>query len=180
MQLDGTIDSIKLKELNFSNDVIVYRGKISGNFSSTNPDSLEGKLFILESLLVHNQQRFTMDSIQLLAANQDSLQSLTLTSDILQAELKGKYKLTEMGTVLQNAVEPYFSTDSIAAAKNKLSPYDFTINARLVNKPILKVFIDSLRKLDTVSVQSHLHREGLECIDYCAAVKVGAKPLMIL
>lgn len=175
VQLDGTIDSIKLKELNFSNDVIVYRGKISGNFSSTNPDSLEGKLFILESLLVHNQQRFTMDSIQLLAANQDSLQSLTLTSDILQAELKGKYKLTEMGTVLQNAVEPYFSTDSIAAAKNKLSPYDFTINARLVNKPILKVFIDSLRKLDTVSVQSHFAQgKGWNALIIAPAVKVGA------
>lgn len=175
VQLDGIIDSIKLKELNFSNDVIVYRGKISGNFSNTNPDSLEGKLFILESLLVHNQQRFTMDSIQLLAANQDSLQSLTLSSDILHAELKGKYKLTEMGAVMQNAVEPYFSTDSITAAEIKIAPYDFSINAKLINKPVLKIFIDSLQKLDTVSVQSHFAQgQGWNALITAPAVKVGA------
>ena len=158
VKIEGNIDSIKLKDLNFTNDVMVYRGKISGDFSNTNPDSLEGKLFILQSLLVHNQQRITMDSIQLMAGMQDSLQSLSFRSDVFNADLKGRYKLTEMGLIMQNAIEPYFSTDTIAVEK-KLSPYDFTINAQLINKPILKVFADSLQKLDTVTMQSHFSND---------------------
>ncbi|MFT3946029.1 MAG: translocation/assembly module TamB domain-containing protein [Agriterribacter sp.] len=174
VQIDGTIDSIKLKELHLSNDVIVYRGNISGDFPNTNPDSLEGKLFILQSLLVHNQQRITMDSIQLQAVRTDTAQSIHFRSDILNADLRGKYKLTEMATVMQNAIEPYFSTDTSGATK-KLSPYDFTINAQVINKPLFKLFIDSLQKLDTITIQSRFSDSvGWDALINAPAIKAGA------
>ncbi|HRP56019.1 hypothetical protein, partial [Agriterribacter sp.] len=174
VQINGTIDSIKLKALNLSNDMIVYHGKISGDFSNTNPDSLDGRLLILQSLLVHNQQRIAMDSIELLAGLQDSIQSLRFRSDVFNAEMKGKYKLTEMGTVMQHAIEPYFSTDSSGFASAQISPYDFTINAQLVNKPVLKIFIDSLQRLDTVTIQSHFNDKGWNALVNAPAVKIGS------
>lgn len=175
VQVDAVIDSIKLKELHFTKDAIVYRGNISGDFSNTNPDSLEGKLFILESLLVHNQQRIQMDTIQLLAAVEDTVQHIIFNSDILNAELRGKYKLTEMASVMQNAVEPYFATDTSHALAKAPAPYDFTISARLVNKPVLKALIDSLQRLDTVTVQSHFSDSGgWNAIVKAPAIKVGA------
>ncbi|HRQ49170.1 MAG TPA: hypothetical protein PLR74_01445, partial [Agriterribacter sp.] len=174
VQVNGTVDSIKLKELNLSNDMIVYHGKISGDFSNTNPDSLNGSLLILQSLLVHNQQRIAMDSIQLLAGLQDSIQSLRFRSDVFNAEMKGKYKLTEMGTVMQHAIEPYFSTDSNRSAPAQISPYDFTINAQLINKPVLKIFIDSLQRLDTVTIQSHFDDKSWNALVTAPAVKIGS------
>jgi hypothetical protein len=175
VQVNGTIDSIKLKALNLSNDMIVYHGKISGDFSNTNPDSLDGRLLVLQSLLVHNQQRIAMDSIQLLAEIQDSVQSLRFSSDVFNAEMKGKYKLTEMGTVMQHAIEPYFSAGSSLPAPGQISPYDFIINAQLVNKPVLKVFIDSLQRLDTVTLQSHFAEgKGWNALVNVPAVKIGS------
>ncbi|MCC6289312.1 MAG: translocation/assembly module TamB [Chitinophagaceae bacterium] len=174
LKIDGVIDSIKLKELHLSKDVIVYRGNISGDFASTNPDSLDGKLFILQSLLVHNQQRITMDSIQLVAVNTDTAQSIHFSSDILNADLRGKYKLTEMATVIQNAIEPYFSTDTSGVTK-RLSPYDFTINAQVIDRPLLRIFIDSLQKLDTITIQSRFSDSlGWNALINAPAIKVGA------
>lgn len=174
VQLNGTIDSVNLKELKFSNDLIVYKGKIAGDFSNTNPDSLEGKLFILQSLLVHNQQRIVMDSIQLLATAQDGLQNLSFRSDVLNADLSGRYKLTEMGEIMQHVMTPYFSTDTTASIAKKISPYDFTINGQLINKPLLKVFVDGLQQLDTVTIQSSFSdSRGWNALIKAPAIKVG-------
>lgn len=176
VELKGNIDSIKLQALHFTTDQIVYHGKIDGNFPNTNPDSLEGKLFILQSLLVHNQQRITVDSIQLIADVQDSVRYITLNSDFLNAALRGKYKLTEMGTVMQRNIEPYFSSADSAINKN-ISPYDFTIDANILNRPLLKTFIPDLQRLDSVGFTSHFSDTGWNALLNAPSVQVGTNKI---
>ncbi|MBX3255849.1 MAG: translocation/assembly module TamB domain-containing protein [Chitinophagaceae bacterium] len=148
------IDSIKTQPLHLTKDVFVYRGGINADFPGTDPDSLQGKLFVLQSLLVHNQHRVQMDSIQLVANGTDSARYIELKSDIVNAKLQGKYKLTEMGSVMQRSFEPYFAmTDS--TQPQTFRDYNFTLDAAVSNGPALKAFIPTLEKMDSISFHSH-------------------------
>ena len=173
--LNADIDSIRFHELHLSNDHLIYHGKINGSFPDSNPDSLEGKLFVLQSLLVHNQQRISMDSIRLEAGSLDTARYLALSSDVINARLQGRYKLTEMGSIIKKAIEPYFSAADSAGTASHAAPYDFTFHADVINNPVLKTFIPDLQKLDSVSFQSHFtDSSGWNADLHAGAVHIGS------
>jgi hypothetical protein len=152
--LHTMIDSIKPKALHFTNDNIVYRGKIDADFPITNPDSLEGKLAITNSLLVKDSLRVKMDTVLLTAGRSDSGQFVNLSSDAAYAVLQGRYKITELGYIFQQSIEPYFSVAKKDSGKLK-DPFDFTLNAKLLNAPVLKTFLPGLTKMDSVTLTTH-------------------------
>ena len=159
IQARGMIDSIKLQALHFTKEKLIYHGKVDANFPVTNPDDLQGKLTLTESVFVQNDQRITLDTLQLAAARSDSGRYLQLASPVMTARLEGKYRLTQLGAVLQQAVQPYFA---VAGNSNnaRLEPYDFTINAYVLDNPALKVFVPGLTQLDSVSLQAHFSSEN--------------------
>src|SRR4029079_15289097 len=101
--LDAMIDSIKLQPLHLAHATTIYRAKIKGNFPVTDPDHLQGNLLITQSLLIRDDQRLQLDTIKLLAGNNDSGQFIRLNSDMVNAELNGRYKLTELANIFQNS-----------------------------------------------------------------------------
>ncbi len=116
-KLTGMIDSIKLQQLHFTKDKMIYRGKIDADFPVTNPDDLQGRLFLTQSLFVHNEQRVQLDTIQMLAGRNGSNQYLQLNSDVMSAKLEGQYKITELGNIFQQAIQPYFAVAPANTAK---------------------------------------------------------------
>lgn len=177
VQLNARIDSIKTRALHLTGDELIYRGTIRGDFKNTDPDSLDGKLFILESLLVHNQQRVQMDTIQLLAGMNDTARYVQLNSDVMNAQLLGRYKLTELGSVFQQAIQPYFAMADTNSAK-KPEPYDFTINANIINGPALKAFVPQLERMDSVVLNSRFTtNEGWNASLTAPAVHIGTNQI---
>lgn len=157
--LEGMIDSLKFQPLQFTSQPIIFRGKLDANFSSTNPDQPEGELFLTQVLLVQNTQRLPLDTVQLLAGRSDTGQYIRLYSDVMNAELEGQYRLSQLGTVFQQAVQPYFAF-SPGPVQKVQRPYDFTLNAYAIDNPALKVFIPGLEKMDSVFLQSHFTNNG--------------------
>ena len=154
VQLNGMIDSIKLQALHFTKDNMIYRGKINANFPVTDPNNLQGELFLTQSLFVHNEQRVQLDTVQLIAGGSDSKQYLQLKSDVMTAKLEGRYKLMELGSIFRRAIQPYFAI-APGGSVTITAPYDFTLNAYILDNPALKVFVPGLEKIDSVSLQSH-------------------------
>jgi translocation and assembly module TamB len=154
VQMTMNVDSIKTLPLHLTADNIFYRGKITADFPVTNPDSLMGNLLVTQSLLVKNDLRIPMDTIKIDAGKSDSGRYVRLTSDVVNLQLNGQYRLTQMGNVLEEAMEPYFSTKEDSDLV-KFTPYDFTINASVINRPLLKAFLPDLQQLDPVILQSH-------------------------
>lgn len=153
--LTGNIDSIKLKELNLTQDVLVYRGKINADFPVADPDSLIGKLFVTQSLLVTDKQRIQADTIQLLSGFTAEKKFLQFDSDVAHARLEGTYTLTQLPDVLMQAIEPYYAINTGSTKKVITHPYDFTLNASVIDKPLLHQFVPALEKADGILVQSH-------------------------
>lgn len=152
------IDSIKTKTLNFTTQNAIYRGNITGDFASTNPDSLQGSLFVTKSLLVNEEHRVELDTLQLLAAVTDTGKLIDISCDLLKARLLGQYNLTQMGDVIQQAIQPYFALQPDTAIKKV--PYDFTLTATLYNKPQLKSLFPSLVRLEPVELNSRISDTG--------------------
>ncbi|MEI9944245.1 MAG: translocation/assembly module TamB domain-containing protein [Chitinophagaceae bacterium] len=154
VQMDAMIDSIKMHNLHLTPEIMIYRGKIEADFPVPNMDSLQGKLFITQSLFVQKERRLKLDTVQLVAGSNDSGRYVRLKSDVANAELYGQYKITELGIIFQQAIQPYFAIapgDSIITRE----PYDFYLNAYILDNPALRVFVPSLDRMDSVSLRSH-------------------------
>ncbi|MEP7377104.1 MAG: translocation/assembly module TamB domain-containing protein [Chitinophagaceae bacterium] len=176
-RLAGMIDSIKMQALHLTKDQMIYRGKVEGNFPITNPDNLQGKLFLSQNLFIQNGKRFQLDTVELLAGRSGNGQYLQLNSNIMSAKLEGKYKTTELGNILQQAIEPYFATGATGSIAGK-SPYDFTLNAYISDNPALKVLIPGLDKIDSVSFQSHFSdQNGWNALLKAPVVDMGANKI---
>lgn len=152
------VDSIKLKELHLMDKNLIYRGNISGDFRSTNPDSLDGDLYVTRSLLVDSATRFSVDTISLAAAVTDTGQVIALNSSLIDAKMYGRFKLTEAGKIFQKTIDPYFNIvpDSVKVDTN----YDFRIAATIGNFNQWKILLPELKQLDTVKLNGHFSGNG--------------------
>ncbi|HYC30278.1 MAG TPA: hypothetical protein VEB42_15695, partial [Chitinophagaceae bacterium] len=152
-RINGMIDSVKTMPLNFTPDPMIFRGKIDGTVSNITADHMDADVLITDALLVSNNDRLPLDSIQLLAGRTDTANYITLRSDIANVNITGQYRLSELGSIIQNTIQPYFSVTPPAAAP-ALQPYDFRFNADIVYTPILSSFVPGLETMETI------HAEG--------------------
>ncbi|GAC1707277.1 MAG: hypothetical protein NVS9B7_19480 [Flavisolibacter sp.] len=151
-QIDGVIDSIKTLPLHFTTESLVFKGKINGHASNLNADNPDANLLITKALFVSGKDRLPLDTIQLLTGKNDSANYIRFRSDILNAFIVGQYRMADLGKVIQNSIEPYFS---VAATKlPSLKPYNFRFNADLIYTPIISSFIPALTAMKPI------HSEG--------------------
>lgn len=154
LEINGMIDSMKLQALNLADEKMILRTGISGNFINLNPDDLAGHLYLTQALFVHEDRRLQMDTVEMVADRTDNGNFLELKSDVMYAKLEGRYKLTQMSGIIQNSIKPYFSIQTARPA-NAPSPYDFTLNAYIVDNPVLRIFDPKLERIDSVTLSGH-------------------------
>ncbi len=151
VRVRGTVDSIKTLPLNFTTQPLFYRGNIDADFASTNPDDLRGTLMITESQLIANGKTVPMDTLSLQAGVSDTGRFVMLTSDVANLNLTGQYKLTQLGYIFQDAIQPYF-TVLTSYQKQQVEPYNFRFNGQILYGPVFEVFVPGLKRLDPVDL----------------------------
>ncbi|HUP11221.1 MAG TPA: translocation/assembly module TamB domain-containing protein, partial [Niastella sp.] len=163
---DVMVDSIKTKPLNLTTDELVYRGKINADLASINPDSLQGTIDIIHSLLVTNNERLQLDTLHIEANTSPDSSRLLLESDIAKARLVGKYKLTQLGDIFMQAIQPYFSViapakpSSAAKATKMPAPYNFRLGLYVKDNPALKVFMPALQQFETLRLRARFSSDS--------------------
>ena len=159
--LVAEIDSIKTQPLHLTPDAIVYRGKIEARFPTLNLDALQGEAFVTNSLLVINNQRVAMDTISLLASYENNMQVIGLKTDFVNADIRGTYKLQQLGDIMIETIQPYYAINT-SAKPIYVDPYNFTINASIIDHPSLRAFLPELTRLDPVLLNaSFSNGEGM-------------------
>ena len=154
IRFTADIDSIKTQALRLTPQPVVYHGKMEGSFSNLDPDNLSGDLFITNSILVTNGQRTQLDSVRLVATNTNGLQYIRLQTPFLFAEINGHYKLTQLGDIVMQSIDPYFSLGGKPLTYRRTDPHDFTINAKAYDNPALRAFVPELKKMDSLSLSA--------------------------
>lgn len=147
VSLSMNIDSIKMKALHLTKTEYIYRGKLKANFDNTDPAALNGKLDIMSSLLVTEKDRLELDTVRLLAVHRGDSERISLRSGIANINVRGIYKVSELGSIFQQSVEPYFK-GAIPNAPPSSNKYSFTVSVHAVDNPTLKVLMPSLERFE--------------------------------
>ncbi|MBP8067174.1 MAG: DUF748 domain-containing protein, partial [Pedobacter sp.] len=111
----ANIKGAKLKTLNLVKDSMMIDATFSTNFSGDNLNNIQGDLLIEKIKLNNKKGVYNVDSVQLNASGLGIDRSLTITSDILDASIKGQYDL--------NTIIPYYK----AIAKTYIPSLDTDI-----------------------------------------------------
>ncbi|MCR6719310.1 MAG: translocation/assembly module TamB domain-containing protein [Chitinophagaceae bacterium] len=158
--IDAKIDSAKLQATNWTSDPWIIRTDIHADFVNVDPDNLDGQLLLTQLLAVKEEDRLQLDTVRMVAGTTDSSRFLRLESEIANVDMKGRYKLTQMAAVIQQLVEPHYAMGGTAA---KPDPYDFTLNATINDRPLLRSLVPGLETARGVELTSHFSdQEGVD------------------
>lgn len=152
-QVNGMVDSVKLQELNLTKGPLIVRGKIDGTIANITADNVDADLLISKGLFVSGANRLPLDTIQLKTGSRDSVNYISLRSDIANADISGQYRLNELGNIIMSSIQPYFSLGPSVNAIPKPGAYNFTFNLAVNYSPVFNSFIPGLISFDNITAQ---------------------------
>ncbi|HUR66611.1 MAG TPA: translocation/assembly module TamB domain-containing protein [Chitinophagaceae bacterium] len=152
--VNGMIDSLKTQPLHLTAGPLIARGKIEGSIANITSENLDADLLISNALFVSGTNRLPLDMILLKTGRNDSVNYLTLQSDIASARLSGRYRLSELGTIIQSSIEPYFTTGPGKVSTASLHPYNFQLTAAINYSPVFNSFVPGLSSFDNISAEA--------------------------
>ena len=152
-QIKGMIDSLKTLPLHFTPDPMIFRGYVDGTVSNISADNMDANVLVTNALIVAGNERLALDSMELVSGRNDTANFIRFNSDVANVNITGQYRLADLGVILQNSIQPYFTVSPSSALK-AVKPYDFHFTADVVYSPILTSFLPGLTAMDP------LHAEG--------------------
>jgi Uncharacterized protein conserved in bacteria len=159
------LDSLNLQALHFSTTPMRVHMKLVADVPTADPDYLNADVKVNDLLVVNKDQRIRMDSISLTSRATADSSALRLKTPFLNARLSGKYKLTQVGSAMQDMINKYFDT-SLGAAKPKskpaYSPQQFTFALHMVKTPLVNQFMPALKQLDPVNITGRFNSSAGE------------------
>ncbi len=151
LKLDWQIDTLDLKALHLASDTLQFRGRISGDFASTNPDSLEGQLKLANLVMVQGGKKLATDSILLLARRIDDKEDIQLHSEMADLDWNGEYKLTELPQALEQTLNKYYRINGFK--DTTFTAQDWQMQIRFRASPLVLAYMPSLKGTDSMAAQ---------------------------
>src|SRR5690606_17294194 len=105
---EGTIFKVDLNKLGFYETPMALAGTLTADFTSLNPDVLNGELLLQNFVLSDGKEIYPISEISLKAVSTDTLNSIDLRSQIVDASITGQYKLTEISSSLMQTINQYY------------------------------------------------------------------------
>lgn len=172
VNMEMMIDSINFKNLKLMTDDLRYHGKIVADFETADLNFLNGRIDIVNSSIAYNNDRFVLDSVSMIAKADTSRNMLTLQSEFLKAHLVGKYKLTELGSAMQDILRVYYQPNANPAKIPPYSPQNFEFSAQLNNSRFIRDFFPDLEELRPVTLDGTFDSQTKSILAKLVAPKV--------
>lgn len=158
--VNGMVDSLKTQPLGLTVGPLIARGKIDGSISNIDSDNMDADVLITKGLFVSGKNRLPLDTVQLKSGRTAAGNFLTLQSDIANAHIEGRYRLTQLGDIIQNSIRPYFNTGSPPVTRN-LQPYNFNFTASINYNPVFNSFVPKLSSFDNIRAEGTVTPAGI-------------------
>ncbi|ANH80335.1 hypothetical protein A8C56_04495 [Niabella ginsenosidivorans] len=148
--IKGTIDlkNLDLQKLNFYKDELKLAGLVTVDFSSVNPDHLNGTASLNSVQIGTNGTIYNIDTLSLVAEATKEHNHLAVNSDFLTANFDGQYQLTQIGQAFINQLNRYYAF----AASKKIAPQRMQFSINLLNPELIQKFVPSLTTLAPSSI----------------------------
>ena len=153
------IGQLNLKPLGFYADNIGIRGDIDIDMATTNPDNPSGTIFIREGTLLQDGKPIKIENTYLTAANNTEGKKITINAPFLKANLDGNFNYLQLSDIFISTINKYFVLPDIAY-KPVTSPYNLTMDIKLVRHPLIQAFVPGLTRLDTTRLLATLDSQA--------------------
>ena len=154
VKLDLNLDIADLEKLNLHAGPMKLRGNVDADIANSNPDFLNGNVFLSNIQILQDKEPIVLDSIKIVAFSDNEKNNIKISSQFLKAEMDGKYKLTTLSSSLKKSLSKYIDLQSPTDKTNN-DEQRFTLNLTLQNDPILFQIVPKLTSLEPINITAN-------------------------
>ncbi|WP_300568371.1 translocation/assembly module TamB domain-containing protein, partial [Flavobacterium sp.] len=144
------VDIADLEKLNLHAGPLKLRGQLDAQLATADVDYLNGTINAHHLLLVNEKGQFQLDAINVIATATPENNTLQVRSQILKADINGKYQLSQVVTAITNSVAKYY--DIHPSAKKNTAPQYFDFNISVNDDPIVMKLFPEIKQLEPITV----------------------------
>ncbi|MBZ4041334.1 translocation/assembly module TamB domain-containing protein [Flavobacterium hibisci] len=158
IKLKLNLDIADLEKLNLHAGPMKLRGNVDADIANSNPDYLNGKVFLSNIQILQKEEPIVLDSIRVLAFADKDSNSIKISSQFLKAEVVGKYKLTTLTTAIKKSISKYIDLKNPKVnAESDEQRLAFTL--KVDNDPVLFKLIPKLTGLEPLTITGNYNNQ---------------------
>nr|WP_294922318.1 translocation/assembly module TamB [uncultured Flavobacterium sp.] len=151
IKLKLNLDIADLEKLNLHAGPMKLRGNIDADVANSNPDFLNGKVFLSNVQILQEAEPIVLDSVRVIAFSDESRNNIKISSQFLKAEVDGKYKLTTLTAAVKKSLSKYIDLKN-PKANGESDEQRLAFTLTVDNDPILFKLIPKLTGLEPVKI----------------------------
>ena len=160
VKVNGNINKLDLNKLGFYSSPMIIAGGIDGDFTSLDPDNLNGYLNLKNFAISDTKEVFPLQDVSLKASSTSDSTQIILNSQIADVELNGKYKLTQIFGALQQTINQYYQFQKPGKAQKIDAGQFFTFNAKIKNDDLIRKFVPDLKSFETININGNYNADS--------------------
>ncbi|WP_316634406.1 translocation/assembly module TamB domain-containing protein [uncultured Flavobacterium sp.] len=151
IQLKLNLDIADLEKLNLHAGPMKLRGNVDADIANSNPDFLNGKVFLSNIQVVQDAEPIVLDSVRIIAFADNNRNNIKISSQFLKAEVDGKYKLTTLTAAIKKSLSKYIDLKS-PKEKGESDEQRLAFTLTVDNDPILFKLVPELTSLEPLKI----------------------------
>ncbi|MCD0470688.1 translocation/assembly module TamB [Flavobacterium sp. JAS] len=151
VQLKLNLDIADLEKLNLHAGPMKLRGNVDADIANSNPDFLNGKVFLSNIQVVEDAEPIVLDSVRIIAFADQNRNNIKISSQFLKAEVDGKYKLTTLAAAIKKSLSKYIDLKS-PKEKGESDEQRLAFTLTVDNDPILFKLVPKLTGLEPLKI----------------------------
>lgn len=153
------LEHADLQALHLLDQQLHLSGKAIGDFTSIDPDSLNGTLALSDFVIADSARRVILDTVFLASTTTADSNTLVLNADFIQLRMAGKYRLVSVFPSLEQSIGTYFGNSELATVA-PLTPQRFDIVAQINYSPVFTQLDSSIGSFSRIDLKGNYNSEG--------------------
>ncbi|WP_051224398.1 translocation/assembly module TamB domain-containing protein [Flavobacterium tegetincola] len=151
VKLKMNLDIADLNKLNLHAGPLKIKGNIVADVPTADLDFLNARIDLTDLVYANEKEQVALDSIKIRAIATAEKNTITLQSQFANADIDGQFKLSEIGTALQNSIAKYFDANP-NAKKKATTDQQLAFKINIKDDPTLQKIIPNLTSLQPVEI----------------------------
>jgi hypothetical protein len=151
VKLNLNLDIADLEKLNLHAGPMKLRGNVVADIANSNPDYLNGEILASNVQILQDTEPIVLDKVKIIAFSDNQKNNIKISSQFVNAEIDGKYKLTTLSDAIKNSLSKYINVQS-AKYKTSSEKQQFTFTVAVQNDPVLYKLIPKLSALEPINI----------------------------
>ena len=149
LKLNVELDTLDALALHLAKDTLQMHLRAAADFSSTNPDALNGNLYIRDISVNTGTKAVHTDSVVLLAVHSDTAQLIQVRSEAADIDWQGRYKISQVSESLKQFFNKYYPIKGLGADTTEAANWQLKWVMR--PSPIVLTLAPSVKGTDSLT-----------------------------